>query len=226
LALLLHDDAIFLHVPKTGGMWVSAVLRDLGAVRCRVASKHADMDRVLNCARRYPGRYLEAVVKAGPLWQRRARAAFKFCFVRHPLAWYESYWAFTRARGWNAWGVNGRGRQRWHPNALLDGLGDDDFNRFVRNVLERCPGYVTRLYGWYATPEIDFVGKQEHLADDLAKVLRLIGRDFDERRLRAEPRVNTSDRSQTPAWDPVLKREVASTESAVLERFGYAPEGP
>ena len=226
MALLLYDDAVFLHVPKTGGMWVSAVLRDLGAVRCRVASKHADMERLLNCARRNPGRYLEAVVKAGPQWQSRARGAFKFCFVRHPLAWYESYWSFTRAHGWNAWGVNRRGRRRWHPNALLDGLGDDDFNRFVRNVLERRPGYVTKLYGWYATPEIDFVGKQESLADDLAVVLRLIGRQFDERKLRQQPRVNVSDRSQAPVWDPVLKDEVASAERAALERFGYSPEAP
>ena len=39
---------MFLHIPKTGGMWVSAALRDLGLVRCRVASKHADMARVVD----------------------------------------------------------------------------------------------------------------------------------------------------------------------------------
>jgi hypothetical protein len=169
---------------------------------------------------------LEAIVKAGPRWQRRARAGFKFCFVRHPLAWYESYWSFTRSRGWVAWGVNRRGRPHWHPNAPLDGLGDDDFNRFMRNVLERCPGYVSRLYGWYAAPEIDFVGKQERLTDDLAEVLRRLGRAFDADRLRAQPPVNVSDRSHAPVWDPALRHEVASAESAALERFAYSVEGP
>ena len=226
MALLLHHDALFLHVPKTGGMWVSAALRDLGAVRCRVATKHSDMERVLNCARRHPGRYVEAVFKAGPAWQRHARGAFKFCFVRHPLAWYESYWSFTRARGWTVWGVDKRGHPRWHPNAPLDGLGDDDFNRFMRNVLARSPGYVSRMYAWYATPAIDFVGKQEHLVDDLMTALRTIGCAFDERALRARPPVNASARSGVPAWDPVLKSEVASAESAAFERFGYSVEAP
>ena len=206
-------------------MWVSAALRDLGMVRCRVASKHADMERVLHCARYYPGRYLQAVAKAGPAWQARARTSFKFCFVRHPLAWYESYWLFMRGRGWNAWGVSRRGRPRWHPNAALDGLGDDDFNRFMRNVLTRHPGYVGDMYGWYATGAIDFVGKQESLADDLARVLRRLGVEYNAAELRRRAPVNVSARSAgAPIWDPALRKDVEAAEAAALERFGYASE--
>jgi hypothetical protein len=222
VALLLRNDALFLHVPKTGGTWVTAVLRDLGLVRCRVVSKHADMEHVRHCARLQPGRYLEACAKAGPRWQRRVRRGWKFCFVRHPLSWYESYWLFMRARGWNAWGVNRRGRPRWHPNAGLDGLGDDDFNLFVRRVLERRPGYVTRLFGQYATADVGFVGRQERLADDLLGVLRRIGAAYDETRVRAWPAVNASDLSQgRPKWDDGLRREVLRMEHDAIVRFGY-----
>lgn len=206
-------------------MWVSAALRDLGLVRCRVVSKHADMERVLHCSKYYPGRWLEATVKAGPLWQSRVRRSFKFCFVRHPLAWYESYWLFMRGRGWNVWGVNRRGRPRWHPNAPLDGLGDDDFNRFMRKVLERRPGYVGEMYDRYATPSIDFVGKQERLAEDLAEVLRRLGVPCDAERLRSRAPVNVSDRAAgAPVWDEALRREVEAAEHAALERFGYATD--
>jgi hypothetical protein len=180
------------------------------------------MERLLHCARHYPGRYLEALAKAGPRWQSQARAAYKFCFVRHPLAWYESYWLFMRGRGWNAWGVTPSGRRRWHPNAALDGLGDADFNRFARNVLRRRPGYVSEMYSWYATPEIDFVGVQERLAGDLAAVLRHLGVEFDSERLTARDRVNVSTRHEgEPAWDEGLRAEMEAAEHAAIARFGY-----
>jgi len=225
LALLLKCDALFLHVPKTAGTWITAVLRDLDLVEARVASKHADMEHVLRCARHLPGRYLEASFKVGPFWQRRARAAFKFCFVRHPLSWYESYWLFMHARGWNRWGVNRRGRRRWHPNAPLDGLGSDDFHRFVRNVLEARPGYVGEMYGWYATPGIDFIGRQERLASDLLQVFSRLGVPVDEDRVRERVPVNVSRGSDNrPAWDEGLLRETLRAERSALERFGYTEE--
>ncbi len=223
MAVLLKTDAVFLHIPKTGGMWVRKVLEDLDLVQCRFSSKHADMERVLHCAKHYPGRYLQAVAKAGPLWQHRVRRAFKFCFIRHPLAWYESYWAYMCGRGWNQWGKNSLGLSRWHPTAELDDLGAPDFDRFVRNVMDKSPGYVSRMYGWYATPEIDFVGRQECLADDLVKVLRRLDVVFDESRVRALAPVNTSDRSSSrPVWDENLRREVEKLEAQALNRFGYS----
>lgn len=222
MAILLKHDAVFLHVPKTGGTWVTAVLADLGLIRCRIVTKHADMARLLDCARHHPGRWLEAAAKAGPAWQSQARRAFKFCFVRHPLSWYESYWAFMSQRGWNAWGVNRRGRVRWHPNAALDGLGDADFNRFVRNVAEREPGFVGRMYASYATDAIDFVGRQERLAEDLIEVLARLGAQADETRIRERGPVNASDRDVgRPRWDEALRREVEKIEAAAITRFGY-----
>lgn len=225
MALLLKCDGLFLHVPKTAGTWVTAVLRDLNLVQARVASKHADMEHVLRCARHYPGRYLEAVLKVGPFWQQKARRAFKFCFVRHPLSWYESYWLFMNARGWNRWGVNRRGLRRWHPNAALDGLGADDFNQFIRNVLETKPGYVGQMYGWYATAAIDFVGRQERLACDVVEALSRMRVPFEEDRVRGHIPVNVSRGSdQRPVWDKGLLRDILRAERAALETFGYTEE--
>ena len=56
---------------------------------------------------------------------------------------------------------------RWHPNAMLNGLGSSDFNTFVSNVNRKRPGFVTEMYGWYVRPGVHFVGRQENLAEDL-----------------------------------------------------------
>jgi hypothetical protein len=118
--------------------------------------------------------------------------------------------------------VNRRGTPRWHPNAPLDGLGDDDFNRFMRNVLATRPGYVTQMYGWYVTDAVDFVGKQERLADDLSRVLAHLDVVHDAGRLHERARVNVSTGAERgPVWDPALRDEVADAEGAALQRFGY-----
>ncbi|RMD82222.1 MAG: hypothetical protein D6815_09735 [Candidatus Dadabacteria bacterium] len=149
------------------------------------------------------------------------RRAFKFCFVRHPLRWYESYWKFSMQRGWPRWGYR-RGRQRWHPNAALNELADPDFNRFIAKVIAHEPGYVTRMFAAYATPEIDFVGRQERLAEDLIEVLARLGVSCDAERIRRWPRVNETPKEiPDPQWDPSLRKQIEELERPALERFGY-----
>ena len=42
MALLLRNGAVFLHVPKTGGTWVTRVLEQAGLVRSAIATRHSD----------------------------------------------------------------------------------------------------------------------------------------------------------------------------------------
>ena len=222
MALLLKNDALFLHVPKTGGTWVTGVLEELGLVRCRVSTKHSDMERVVHGGRHFPLRHLEKLARFGPGWSGRLRRAYKFCFVRHPLTWYESWWKYMTNRGWHPWST-WKGRRQWHPIADLDGLGSPDFGTFVRNVCERQPGFVTRLYESYAPDGIDFVGKMETLADDLGRVLAAIGAPHDPGALGRRPRANVSPEAARPVvWDAALRREVERLERGALERFRYS----
>lgn len=74
--LLLKDNySTFLHIPKTGGNWVSRVLNDLDLANCKTGDKH-DCD---------PGRH------------------FGFCFVRNPITWYESWFKYQTHIGWINW---------------------------------------------------------------------------------------------------------------------------
>jgi hypothetical protein len=211
MALLLRGGSVFLHIPKTGGSWVTEVLEREGLIRRRFAHEHAGIDLALTWLSRR--RWLN-------------RQPSMFCFVRHPLAWYESYYSYMSNPdvAWRSWGrsASGPGR-KWHPNFMLNGCGAPEFNEFVRNVIRRRPGYVSELFGWYDKPPILFVGRQENLANDLATALRLCGAEFDEEAVRSAAPVNVSARASALEWDPAIRKELIQLEYAAIRRYGYEP---
>src|SRR5882757_3015186 len=90
---------------------------------------------------------------------------FSFVFIRHPLSWYRSYWAYRMQAAW-----------RVHPNQPITGwqtFGSvldhecraDDFETWMRNVLAYVPeGFLTRIYRIY-TQDVSFTGKVETFQD-------------------------------------------------------------
>lgn len=225
MAVLLRGGSIFLHIPKTGGSWVHQVLKDQHLCRGSFDHKHADFDRLI--ANRWEQGVRVLAGRCADAWSRPAvprRSGFRFCFVRHPLKWYESYWKFMQGRGWNDWGRE-NSREQWHPNSVLNGLGDPDFNGFMRNVIRKRPGYATEMLYAYTKSGIGFIGRNEQLSDDLITVLRHLALPFDEAALRGRERVNVSAHSgQTIEWDPALRRLALMMELPALAHFGYLRE--
>lgn len=225
MALLVKGGGIFLHIPKTGGNWVRRVLKESGLAAGSIGTKHADIGRLFSPAAKSTGNLLKYYVRRGFGLYPRGKH-FLFCFVRDPLAWYESWFKYMSqpSRNWCHFGDE-NDTASWHPNAMLNGVGAPEFNQFVRNVVQKRPGYVTELFGWYTTPQVDFVGKQENLREDLIQVLKLLGLNFDEEFIRSYRKVGVS---QPPCnqieWDPELKKEVCRLEYAGLMRYGYLPE--
>jgi hypothetical protein len=222
MALLLKDGSVFLHVPKTGGRWVGKVLVAAGLVKSHLGHMHADADRVLS-----PfggsGRHLLMYLLKRRLGLLPRKQPFMFCFVRNPLDWYESFFNYNCEPAVN-WRYEGdvHDPHNWHPNAQLNGLGSADFNCFVRNVITKYPGYVTEMYGRFATPQISFVGKQENLCEDLITVLKKLQMPFDEQFIREFGKIGVSPKRSTGlVWDPDLKAEVIRLEYAGLTRWGY-----
>jgi hypothetical protein len=184
---LLLPRSRFLHVPKTGGNWVSAVLQDLFPHAQRMAKKHATR-------RTAPG-----------------AERFTFAFVRHPLTWYQSYFAYKQCRG-------------WHPKNDWDlRVQADLFEDFVRRALDETPGHYSQRVRWFVGrpgEEIDFVGRFERLRSDLIRALELAGEEFDRQRILSAPAVNTSDYRRYPAeYSAELARQVLEVEREVIERF-------
>jgi hypothetical protein len=227
MTCLLKNNAVFLHVPKTGGTWVWAVLNALGLVKARLGHEHADLVHAA-----WHDRFASDAKVLRQLLRKFAGSArapvtmpfdsFKFCFVREPLKWYESYWRFMQTMDWQPLGDEAV-PEKWHPNAMLNGLGSPDFNTFMANVNRKRPGYVTEMYGWYTPANIDFVGRQEFLREDLEKALKLMKVEFDPGYLTKLPLINQSpSHIPVPEWDPKLKRQTQLAEYATYVRFGYA----
>ena len=223
MALLLRSGAVFLHIPKTGGTWVTQMLRDNGLVRCRFSHKHADLQRVLESPRLYRYQNLKRCFRFGPNWYSGIPGAFKFCFVRNPLDWYQSWWAFMSQHDWpNFAPLDRNGVRQWHPTAELEDIQDNDFTRFLQNVMRTQPGFASRMFAAFATPETNFVGRQENLVEDLIRVLHILNERFDEDRIRNSVRINVSrPRRGRPTWRPEDRQRIAELERDAMQRYNY-----
>jgi hypothetical protein len=180
----------FLHVPKTGGSWATDAMCAAGvpAVHPEPSPIHA----ILADSREYEDR-------------------FTFAFVRHPLEYWRSYWAYRVRTGWN-------------PEHKLDrAAASDKFDEFIEGVIAIDPGGASSLFEHFVGPaenEISFVGRHERLVDDVCQALRIAGETFDEHTLRSYPRVNASDYVSTRAlYSRSLAERLAAVEQAAIDRF-------
>jgi hypothetical protein len=204
--------ALFLHVPKTGGNWVSDVLDENDLVFANVGGRH--------CADQM--HEFEYFFRLSHAYYKPNRPLYRFCFVRHPLRWYESWFCMQQSLGWPTWGDSGGhgGLPYWNPTVELDGLGNSDFNTFVANVIKHRPGFVTSMYNRYTARGAYFVGQQERLVDDLITVLRELRVQFDEQRIRAHAPANVS-RPIPIIWEPSLQQEMLRLEASAIQGYGY-----
>jgi len=192
MALLLPDQkAIFLHVPKTGGLFIEHYLRSITKVQW-LGNRHSHMRMIGSIA--YDKRF------------------FKFCFLRKPSDWYQSYWQMKmgetpidqkhRKDHWFMLGIgHDRGgiHQLHHPTWDIDPFcGSDDLNEFVKNC-SKLDGYLNNLYkefvGW-GFAKCDFVGEFDNLIPDLKKVLNHLDIKFEPKALEQKPKYNPSKKRQ------------------------------
>jgi hypothetical protein len=198
--MLIFRNAVFLHVPKTGGTWVRAAVRASGVAFEEYfvdGDQHGDLSY---CP--HPDK-------------------FKFAFVRHPYTLYRSYWRFKMGRFGNA--------AQWDPRNPFDAdCAACSFEQFVCNVLAKYPGWCSRMFEDYTgvrDHQIEFVGRFESLADDLVSALRLAGEEFDEALIRQTPAANVSSwPAERAAWARPLAEAVEAAEREAFDRFGYSPD--
>ena len=190
MASLITDRMRFLHLPKTGGTWVTQAIWAAGvdAVRPPSMPFHADLAETAA----YDGR-------------------FTFACVRHPLEFWRSYWAYRMRDGWHP---------ESEIDAAAASPDLNEFARRVAASLPGAAGALYEAFVGAPGAEIDFIGRHERLADDVCTALRLAGEPFDERALRRHPAVNTSEYSGAAAWfEPDVARALARSERAAIERF-------
>ncbi len=141
---------------------------------------------------------------------------FTFSFVRHPLAWWRSFWGHRMREGWI------------YPDHEIDSrASSENFEEFIDQVAESLPGFLTELFTRYVgepPTTVEFVGRTEHLTGDLSSALRSAGQPFDEAALLACPPANVGDFECFPARYPRrLAAAIVRAESEVVQRF-YADD--
>ena len=191
---------LFLHMPKTGGSWVTQAVSAAGVAtwapdplgdRSYSAHGHADLNDV------------------------DVGDRLSVAFIRHPLDWWRSYWGHRMRAGWDR-------------TIGIDAVAaSDDFNRFVLALLDDHRGSFDEIVGRFVglpRPSVDFVGRFENLVEDTCEALRLSGERFSASAIRKHPRVNVNDYRSFPAlYRPEVAVRMAEAEHRTIERF-YADE--
>lgn len=196
---LATDKFIFLHIPKTGGVWLSYAMKRAGLPVTMLGHQHSHFPQLL--------------VLHDEDWYKKH---FIFTMIRHPLTWYQSRWAFRIKHGWRI----------GHP--LDFNCATNDFHTFVDLALKFKPdGWVTWLYEQYINNVpggIDYVARLEYCADDAVKIFTQVDAKFDEEKIRGTPRANDSDMDgfSSKYWavyTPELMERVLAVESKIIDRY-------
>ncbi|SIS57531.1 hypothetical protein SAMN05421759_101516 [Roseivivax lentus] len=212
MALLLKDDIVYLHIPKTGGNWLTKILSDHDLVVASVSHKHATYDLIAGQVRQAKGGYFRRRVL--PKGKLRYLAV-----VRHPMRWYESWFKYQTSKEFRRWGQPGQAAN-WHVMSPLNEITDDDFNTFLDKITTRAPGFVSGMYAAYCAASGAHILKNETIRDDLAAFNRAAGLGIPETAIFDSPAHGVSPR-MTLTWDPALFDRVARLEAAALAAHGY-----
>ena len=192
-AMLILQNACFIHVPKTGGRWVRQALLNAGVSFEDFQLHNTPHVNLQDCP---------------------VPCRFKFAFVRHPLTMYRSYWQFKMTYGWDDNNYFDRDCQSGQFHDFVHKVLTQHPGAYGRR-LDEMVGKPDR--------EIEYIGRFENLVEDLITALQRAGEDFDAERIRNTPPCNVSNKLRFPAdYSAALESQIRETEHYALTRFHYA----
>lgn len=188
---------LFIHIPKSGGRWVSETMVALVPGAQWVDDKTND---------------------AHAMPQRDKQA---FVFVRHPVSWMSSLWHHRARKNFNWHVQNTRGQ----PAVELEvRCGNNDFRGFMENIAAR-PGVVTEYVQHWASHYSDpLFGRMEHIALDLCSILNTIGDDIDCREVYARGRIKRGSALKPNKCPKELQQQIRDNERDFFSVFYTASE--
>lgn len=211
---LVTPRTVFIHVPKTGGSSVRALIAAAG-IPCSESGPFEIEDHY----------GLPELRAAHPELE---RDRLSFGFVRHPVAWLKSRWAWAMVTGFEK-------KIEREPAAAAHWMAScwsEEFETFAELYLERQAGVATRtMFGmlgvWNLGPETNAIGRCENLVYDLVRALETAGEKFDASALvtaiGSRKKVAASgDYASACAIPRILERAILDAEKPLCERFGYS----
>ena len=204
MAIFLPDqNAMFIHIPKTGGQWVEEALLRTGVPVQLITHpqdpRHADRHCLFEHTELKPN--------------------IVFACVRDPAEWYESWWKYQTGRehSWDEW--------EWHPTYPLQNCRHSEFNEFMEIVINIFPGFVSKLYDCYLRTE-DMLSRHvvvcrtDKLADHFLRVMTMLGIKCSDSATRKFQPINRSHGTcGNPIWRKDVKARMYKAESEIMERY-------
>jgi len=193
------ENTLLLHIPKTGGVFVKEALESCDVSYEEIGTQHDHFPKLFDYES--SGFFNDRLI---------------YSFVRHPITWYQSRWAFRLKHGWQA----------IHP--LDYHCASNDFKLFVSKVLAYRPdGWCNFLFGSYLHGDwgrVSYVGRTEFLADDLIDVMSKANEPINGEIIRNMPRSNhsTSDgkkSSDLARYSSSLFDRVMAVESSIVQEY-------
>lgn len=213
MALILKNNVVYLHVPKTGGNWLTKLFKENGIVRKKIEHKHATYDLVCGALRSH---------YRLPFRDNKNHYEF-MVVVRNPLLWLESWYKYQNSRGFRNWG-KAKDYNRWHVMSQLNDIIESDFNEFVKRINRNYPGFVSVLYGRYIACSGAYVLKNESLRIDLERINEKLSLGIPTNLIRESPVYGASPKSEI-VWDRNVFEETIQLEMPAIKKFNYAIEG-
>jgi hypothetical protein len=205
---LVTAKTLFVHVPKTGGTSVRSMIAAAG-IACR-ESGDFDIERHYGIG--------ELAAAHGDVVQTR----LTFGFVRNPVSWYKSRWAWAVVTGLPSIAMGKPSAARhW-----MMGCWAPTFAAFAANAIERYPGVATqtmfRMLGLWQSPCVTEVCRTETLEEDLIDVLDTAGERFDKKKMMDCPREHVAACGELASRTDVsreLKNRIEAAEPLLMQRF-------
>lgn len=165
--MVAGDKLLFFHIPKTGGTFIKEFL--LNYVE--------DNSCVVKIPLTNPFGLVNEHIPPTVFDEEFVASKKSFCFIRNPITWYKSQWAFRFVNGWD-------------KDFPLYKCRSNDFNKYVSNIIDSYPnGFVSSMYE-QVVPYVNYVGNQEFLNEDLKNILEKCGVDFKVEAIHSDYRAN------------------------------------
>lgn len=150
----------------------------------------------------------------------------KYCIVRHPISWYESFWKFFMSLKPEA-----RFMGFFSDFLLPDNEIENSFSDFINRIINHHPSMYTRMIESFIGPNqyniMTEILKTENLNNDLIQVLKNLGYDknYNLNLIHDIDKQNVSD-DYDLIWGNGQKKQILYLEQEVLRRFNYDYEPP
>jgi len=200
-----EKNALFLHIPRTGGGWVQYATKRLG-IPVRFLGRPQNR-QLFNNHNLLGHHHIGNETK------------FIWSIVRHPLDFYESTWGWLKKNPHDA-RVHIASKWSWHPLMRPAQLFVEDFNEWCSKMMQEEGEWVTRLFWMYVGPPggefCSFIGRTETIEEDFLAVLIRMGYGS-----LVETKRGIIETTRIPHGSERIRREIRWDESirtAVLEK--------